>query len=142
MQSSTLHALARGRHSPLNVLRRSTKACDRCRKRRTKCLGEPPHPCVPCSNAGHTCIYTESQKKVMVSETYLVELQAQARRATATIVGADVPSSEDGTTPDIELSFTGTDNWVVGSSGEYRESCIPHQSSFFVLLRYQLATMN
>lgn len=123
---STMHSssdLMRRHHAPLNALRRSAKACDRCRKRRTKCLGNPPHPCVTCSNTGHVCVYTESQKKVMVSESYLFELQAQARHPQASLDGADDPGPRpaDGSSPDIELGFTGIDNWVVGASGEYRK---------------------
>lgn len=40
------------------------------------------------------------------------------------IVGVDVFLSEDGMILDIEFSFMGIDNWVVGSFGEYCELCI------------------
>lgn len=84
-------------------------------------MGEPPYPCLTCSAAGHTCIYTESAKKVMVSESYLMELQAQARGEPALSETREGTSERTvASSPDIELGFTGSDNWVVGSSGEYR----------------------
>ncbi|RSL68799.1 hypothetical protein CEP53_002491 [Fusarium sp. AF-6] len=103
--------------SSLDVLKRSAKACNRCRKRRTKCIGDPPYPCIACSDSGHVCVYTESEKRVTVTESYLLELQAQARRGnTSRDAVADLT---DASSQDIELGFTGTDNWVLGSSGQY-----------------------
>ncbi|KFA54532.1 hypothetical protein S40293_08047 [Stachybotrys chartarum IBT 40293] len=123
MQS--MSTLPRRQHAPLDVLKRSAKACNRCRKRRTKCAGDPPYPCISCRDAGHTCIYSESEKRVMVSESYLLELQAQARRGNNARDDRD-DSSElaDVSSQDIELGFTGTDNWVLNDSGQYRKSSL------------------
>lgn len=119
MQASK--AIARRQHAPSGVLKRSAKACTRCRKRRTKCTGDPPYPCKTCRDVGHTCVYSETEKRVTVPESYLIELQTQARRAINARDHRDRPSDVDSiSSPDIELEFTSSDNWVLGSSGQYR----------------------
>lgn len=75
-----------------------------------------------CRDAGHTCVYSESEKRITIPESYLLELQAQARR------GANARDGREGRDCDfakisnhaIELGFTGTDNWVLGNSGQFR----------------------
>lgn len=114
----------------MDALKRSAKACNRCRKRRTKCLGDPPYPCMTCADAGHACVYSESEKRVNVPESYLIELQAQARKAGAGAgagtSGSDSRDSNSASSDaeafgqDIELGFSGTDNWVLSGSGQYR----------------------
>lgn len=56
-----------------------------------------------------------------VTESYLLELQAQARGGTTSRDA--VTDMTDASSQDIELGFTGTDNWVLGSSGQYRMFC-------------------
>lgn len=119
---------SRRQYASLDVLKRSAKACNRCRKRRTKCLGDPPYPCMACADAGHACVYSESEKRVNVPESYLIDLQTKARKAGASGDGQDIDctSSEgDAFGQDIELGFSGTDNWVLSGSGQYRMSNHP-----------------
>lgn len=74
-----------------------------------------------CGEAGHSCVYSESEKRITVSESYLLELQAQARRVTTTReIRTSNTDLADASSQDIELGFTGTDNWVLGNSGQYR----------------------
>ncbi|KAI0382185.1 fungal-specific transcription factor domain-containing protein [Hypomontagnella monticulosa] len=115
MQASK--AIARRRQPPPDVLRRSAVACNRCRGRKTKCAGNPPYPCAACREVGHSCVYSESEKRVTVPESYLVELQARASRRNH---DQDVETSSPETPmTDVEWGFTGTDNWVMGRSGQY-----------------------
>ena len=81
-----------------------------------------------CREMGHSCVYSESEKRVTVPESYLLELQAQARR------GATAQEGKKGREGDefaeivnqaIELGFSGTANWILGNSGQFRRS-IPH----------------
>lgn len=81
-----------------------------------------------CADAGHACVYSESEKRVNVPESYLIDLQTKARKAGASGDGQDIDctSSEgDAFGQDIELGFSGTDNWVLSGSGQYRMSNHP-----------------
>lgn len=52
-------------------------------------------------------------------ESYLLELQSQARNGMSHSDGvSEVAESSGG--QDLELGFTGTDNWVLSGSGQYR----------------------
>jgi len=121
VKMETSQTVSRNLQAPSDAPKRSAKACNRCRKRRTKCIGEPPYPCKTCRNAGHACVYSETEKRVTVSESYLVELQTQAR---ASINARDdhdrVADVAETSSEDIELGFTSTDNWVLSKSGQYR----------------------
>ncbi|KAI1380424.1 fungal-specific transcription factor domain-containing protein [Hypoxylon crocopeplum] len=117
MQASK--TIARRRHPPPDVLRRSAVACNRCRSRKTKCAGNPPYPCAACREIGHACVYSESEKRVSVPESYLVELQAQARASRRSHGQDGDPSAAETPVTDVEWGFTGTDNWVMGRSGQY-----------------------
>lgn len=76
-----------------------------------------------CRDNGHTCVYTESEKRVTVPERYLLELQAQARKANSLNQdGDDASETAEVASQDIELGFTGVDNWVLSGSGQYRMS--------------------
>lgn len=75
-----------------------------------------------CKEGDHNCVYSQSEKRVTVSENYLFDLQARAQR------GVTDKGSQDGfanglekSSQGIELGFKGADNWVLGSSGEYRK---------------------
>ncbi|KAJ6177981.1 hypothetical protein N7519_008442 [Penicillium mononematosum] len=139
MQASK--AITRRQHAPSGVLKRSAKACTRCRKRRTKCTGDPPYPCKTCRDAGHTCVYSETEKRVNVPESYLIELQTQARRGINARENCDRPSDlESISSPDIGLEFTSTDNWVLGSSGQYH--FIGNSSSTYIANRLNPTTEN
>lgn len=119
------NSIIRRPQQPFDVLKRSAKACNRCRKRRTKCAGNPPHPCIACRDTGHACVYSESEKRVTVSESYLLELRAQARRGTNAREPRDADSDVvEMSSQDIELGFSGTDNWVLGNAGQYRMSLL------------------
>lgn len=76
-----------------------------------------------CADAGHVCVYSESEKRVNVPESYLIELQTQARKAVGGSDAADadgVSSDAEALSQGIELGFSGTDNWVLSGSGQYR----------------------
>lgn len=48
--------------------RRSMVACNRCRSRKTRCAGNPPHPCAACVDVGKACVYSEAEKRVSITE--------------------------------------------------------------------------
>lgn len=113
-------AIPRERRGSSDALRRSAKACNRCRKRRTKCAGEPPYPCKGCRDALQKCVYSETEKRVTVPESYLVDLQNQARRATHSRPGREDDSSlTDTPTQYIDLGSSGTNNRASSSSAQY-----------------------
>ncbi|KAJ5619476.1 hypothetical protein N7510_003460, partial [Penicillium lagena] len=124
-----------------DALRRSAKACNRCRKRRTKCAGEPPYPCKGCRDAGHICVYAESEKRVTVPESYLIDLQNQAHRAINARHGRDGDSDQmEISNQDIELGFASTDNWVLSNSGQYY--FMGNSSSTYIANRLNPTTEN
>ncbi|KAH8803507.1 C6 transcription factor [Xylogone sp. PMI_703] len=74
---STLELPPASRHSNLSgYVKRIPTACNRCRKRKTKCLGGIP--CRTCARTGKECTYPVQEKKVLISEDYLHELEARA----------------------------------------------------------------
>ncbi|KAH8885467.1 hypothetical protein GQ53DRAFT_810159 [Thozetella sp. PMI_491] len=111
MQASK--SLARRHQSSHDVLRRSPVA-----RRKQKCCGTPPYPCAACSDAGQNCIYSESEKRISVPESYLLKLQSQARAANTRLQDG-IPSPADTTATEVEWAFPGTDNWVVTRPGQY-----------------------
>ncbi|KAM0248510.1 hypothetical protein ACHAQJ_009447 [Trichoderma viride] len=73
-----------------------------------------------CCDAGYTCVYSESEKRVTVSESYLFELQAQARRHITVQESQDEATNlSEASGQDIELGYMGTDIWVLDNAGEY-----------------------
>ncbi|KAL4896552.1 fungal-specific transcription factor domain-containing protein [Aspergillus ambiguus] len=123
------------------ILKRSAKACNRCRKRRTKCAGEPPLPCKGCRDSGHLCVYPETEKRVTVPESYLIELQNLSRGAIAGRVDRDNPTDLVEVSDEvIELGFTSTDNWVLSNSGQYY--FMGNSSSTYIANRLNPTTEN
>ena len=55
--------LDHGFHADLNVLR-----CNRCRRRKTKCL--QGLPCPACELAGVDCVYVEPQEQVTIPKRW------------------------------------------------------------------------
>lgn len=55
--------------SPGAVDRRLKTACERCKKRKTKCSGE--YPCRYCQSNGVECVYTRKRKRISVFDTEL-----------------------------------------------------------------------
>ncbi|KAB5554741.1 fungal-specific transcription factor domain-containing protein [Coniochaeta sp. 2T2.1] len=119
MQSPKSPLAARRRQHSQEVLRRSPVACERCRRRKQKCLGTPPYPCATCNAGGHACVYSESEKRISVPESYLLRLQSQARTAAGTRVHDGMPSPAETTATDVEWAFPGADNWVLCRPGQY-----------------------
>ncbi|KAH8802558.1 fungal-specific transcription factor domain-containing protein [Xylogone sp. PMI_703] len=119
MNAQLSKTISRKRRHSDDALKRSAVACDRCRGRKTRCAGRPPDPCAACIDAGRPCNYSDSDRRVTVSESYLQHLRAQAQKAEA---GARNAASNPGISTPKEVdfvAFTGTDNWVPGNQGEY-----------------------
>ncbi|KAK1146751.1 Transcriptional activator [Aspergillus melleus] len=95
-------------HQHLNLARRSAVACNRCRSRKTKCAGTPPHACVACRNTRRTCTYPSSERKVTVPESYFLELQARARASNSQPVDTHAESGPAESTENVwALTETG-----------------------------------
>jgi hypothetical protein len=116
-------------------------ACNRCRNRKTKCAGHPPEPCAACVDVGEPCVYSEAEKRVSITERWLVSdyshtefrliscsyyrhLQAQARisrdldRQSAPSMPQSVPESDQPLERD-DWWYKGTDLFLE-KSGEHR----------------------
>lgn len=63
-------------------------------------------------------MYSESEKRISVPESYLLRLQSQARTA-GTRVHDGMPSPAETTATEVEWAFPGTDNWVLCQPGQY-----------------------
>ncbi|KFX87264.1 hypothetical protein V490_08384 [Pseudogymnoascus sp. VKM F-3557] len=70
-----------------------------CRKRKTKCLGGVP--CRTCAISRQDCIYPNSQKKVLVSEGYLLDLEARIKAYETKAEESSVTPSSVAATSDI-----------------------------------------
>ncbi|KAJ5823750.1 hypothetical protein N7447_006090 [Penicillium robsamsonii] len=105
--------------------RRSMVACNRCRSRKTRCAGNPPHPCAACVDAGKNCVYSEAEKRVSITESYFRQLQAQA--PTLREDSHPTPSSEPSTSNRYSEGpperddwwYKGTDNLFLNRLGEH-----------------------
>lgn len=71
-------SLGRSRRQSEDPLKRAPVACDRCRGRKTKCLGVAPYPCLSCERVGAECVYPDIPKRIYVSEKEWNDLQARA----------------------------------------------------------------
>ncbi|KAA8649532.1 transcription factor domain-containing protein [Aspergillus tanneri] len=102
-------------------------ACNRCRNRKTRCAGNPPHPCAACEDAGQVCVYSEAEKRVSIPESYYRQLQSQARgpsrpdespnpspAQSSPYTGVEVPIDRD------DWWYKGTDNLFLNRSGEHQ----------------------
>lgn len=93
-------ALSRLRRLSEDPLKRTLIACDRCKGRKTKCLGVAPYPCMTCNRAGAECVYL-NVKKIYVSEEEYKQLRERAQAAspagTATSEGIFSPPATDQT---------------------------------------------
>ncbi|KAJ5797323.1 uncharacterized protein N7503_006619 [Penicillium pulvis] len=99
--------------------RRSMLACNRCRGRKTRCWGRPPEPCAACVDVGESCVYSEAEKRVSITESYYRHLQSQARsssnldsHSTPSVSQSDPPLERD------DWWYKGTDLFVK-KSGEH-----------------------
>ncbi|OJJ40046.1 hypothetical protein ASPWEDRAFT_33383 [Aspergillus wentii DTO 134E9] len=121
--------------------KRSMVACNRCRNRKTRCAGNPPHPCAACEDAGQTCVYSEAEKRVSISESYFRQLQSQSQatpRQTTShqphfhqpeeqFSSSTIPSfAQSSPFPNVEIPgerddwwYKGTDNLFLNRSGEH-----------------------
>ncbi|KAK7553690.1 fungal-specific transcription factor domain-containing protein [Phyllosticta citricarpa] len=88
---------SRNRKSPkLNdPYRRTSLACEVCRKRKTKCTGELPC-CRYCKlhNLESKCHYLEQEQKVAVPKSYLLELKARLKAYESAAVPTSTPLAE------------------------------------------------
>ncbi|KAK4613741.1 Proline utilization trans-activator [Fulvia fulva] len=58
------------------VRKRAPNACTRCRKQKIKCSGNVP--CEQCSRRNVNCAFDDKQHKILVSQTYIAELERRA----------------------------------------------------------------
>ncbi|KOS39108.1 hypothetical protein ACN38_g10071 [Penicillium nordicum] len=106
--------------------RRSMVACNRCRSRKTRCAGNPPHPCAACVDVGKHCVYSEAEKRVSITESYYRQLQSQApaSREGSHPTPSSEPSisnrySDEGPPERDDWWYKGTDNLFLNRSGEH-----------------------
>ncbi|EXJ79177.1 hypothetical protein A1O3_08678 [Capronia epimyces CBS 606.96] len=115
---------SKARRPSYDPLKRSPLACNRCRGRKQKCLGIPPHPCTACEDAGVECTYTENERRIPVPESYLLELQARAQLAdnsTRSRQSSDASPFKTQIEPDRDDDawwYKGMDNLFLTKSGE------------------------
>ncbi|KAH8689332.1 fungal-specific transcription factor domain-containing protein [Talaromyces proteolyticus] len=133
MQRSKNHSHRRA--APPDVLRRSAIACDRCRRRKQKCLGRPPLSCATCNSIGEECVYSESEKRVSVPESYLLRLQSQARSSSDAL-----PSPAGTASSAVQWTFAGSDNWILCQPGQYHY--IGNSSSTYIANQLNPTTEN
>ncbi|KAL6238681.1 hypothetical protein BDW75DRAFT_246760 [Aspergillus navahoensis] len=62
-----------GLHKDNGVRKRSTNACQRCRKQKIKCLGF--QPCSTCHKRKLTCVFDDRDQKVLVTRGFIEDLQ-------------------------------------------------------------------
>ncbi|KAH0020670.1 hypothetical protein KCU78_g6377, partial [Aureobasidium melanogenum] len=96
-------------------------ACKRCRGRRTYCSKEQPI-CASCREGNHECVY-ESGRKIVVSESYLRDLEAklksyEANSATAAPQPSSVSRKND---PELDVNplMDNFANLVISPSGKH-----------------------
>lgn len=123
MQS--IAGLGRSRRLSEDPLKRTLIACDRCRGRKTKCLGVAPYPCMTCDRVGAECVYPKVPKKIYVSEEEWNDLQAKVD-ALSPAVAAHSENSSSSCAPDhagnadVEPLFQQGVVIVVTTSGKYQ----------------------
>lgn len=121
----SIAALGRSRRLSEDPLKRTLVACDRCRGRKTKCLGVVPFPCMSCDRIGAECVYPKIPKKIYVSEEEWNDLQAKVDALSpATTAQSEVfPSSsaqDHAGNTDVEPLFQQGVVLVVTASGKYQ----------------------
>ncbi|EXJ81855.1 hypothetical protein A1O1_07920 [Capronia coronata CBS 617.96] len=80
--------------------KRVANACRYCKKRKIKCSGI--EPCHSCSQRKIACIFEEAEKKVLVSERYLLELERERRRRRSTATRSHSTGSNSRNSPRAE----------------------------------------
>lgn len=86
----------RARRLSQDPLARAAVACNRCRGRKTKCLGVVPYPCMTCEHVGADCVYPDQPKRIFVSEKEWNDLQARAEAVDPTHTPSGVVLSPSG----------------------------------------------
>ncbi|CDM37663.1 Zn(2)-C6 fungal-type DNA-binding domain [Penicillium roqueforti FM164] len=105
--------------------KRSMVACNRCRSRKTRCAGNPPHPCAACVDADKRCVYSEAEKRITITESYYRQLQSQppASREGSHPTPSSEPSISnrysEGPSERDDWWYKGTDNLFLKRSGEH-----------------------
>ncbi|KAK7544553.1 C6 transcription factor [Phyllosticta citribraziliensis] len=94
---SSVKQSSRNRKTPRvnDPYRRTSLACEVCRKRKTKCTGELPC-CRYCKlhNLEAKCHYLEQEQKVAVPKSYLLELKARLKAYESGAVPTNTPLAE------------------------------------------------
>ncbi|KAI9677041.1 MAG: hypothetical protein M1817_006880 [Caeruleum heppii] len=78
-------------------------ACERCRKRKTRCDTLLPR-CGPCAKNNYACRYLDPTKGKLIPRAYVVELQDKVRDLEAQLAGLDAQIDD---TPDAENMIRG-----------------------------------
>ncbi|OQU99952.1 Fungal Zn2-Cys6 binuclear cluster domain-containing protein [Cladophialophora immunda] len=90
--------------------KRVANACQYCKRRKIKCSGTAP--CTNCTRRQISCVFEEVDKKVLVSERYLLELERQHNDSPGQEVSgaARTPSVPSLITPNVQISIPGDMN--------------------------------
>ncbi|KAK4936883.1 Transcriptional activator [Elasticomyces elasticus] len=123
---STSGSDSRERRPSYDTPKRSALACNRCRGRKTKCKGTPPLRCPACVEAGAECTYTETERRIPVPESVLLDLQARAQAADQLVGSRQNSTASPATTEDGQIRedddwwYKGMDTLLLSRSGEHR----------------------
>ncbi|PLB50613.1 Zn(II)2Cys6 transcription factor [Aspergillus steynii IBT 23096] len=71
----TLTHRSRGMEASRRIKKRSSNACQRCRRQKIKCSGS--QPCNTCNKRKLTCTFDDREQKVLVTRGYIEDLQAR-----------------------------------------------------------------
>ncbi|KAF2015228.1 C6 transcription factor [Aaosphaeria arxii CBS 175.79] len=130
------------------MTQRSSVACSRCRRRKTKCTGNPPQSCNACIAVHRECTYLEAPKKVLVSESYLLRLRAQARSNEHSEASRNNLSNHVATAgSDMQENLQGNDEWWYDGSknilmnAEGEQHSIGASSSTHLVMRMNPSTL-
>ncbi|KAH0383327.1 hypothetical protein KCU89_g17414, partial [Aureobasidium melanogenum] len=96
-------------------------ACKRCRGRRTYCSKEQPI-CASCREGNHECVY-ESGRKIVVSESYLRDLEAKLKsyEANSAPAAPQPPPVSRKNDPELDVNplMDNFANLVISPSGKH-----------------------
>eukprot|EP00842_Homolaphlyctis_polyrhiza_P005379 jgi/Hompol1/5842/HPOL_000794-RA len=86
--------------------KRTSKACDMCRKQKQKCNGG--QPCAACTVRGSACVYSQPVRKRGPPPGYFSNVMQRLRELEAKVADAQLPPDAASTQPAAPLSATAT----------------------------------